>query len=154
MPKYKDAQGRYRTQSLFLETNITTMDSVFTLKEYDHKGCQSMKLLYLKAKDVTEYRAAMEILGSWQHWLKLVDAAWFQPYINEWRQELEVLLRSEAIEDLRKNSKDKSGKGSNAARWLAEGKWKEKKKTKRDLDKWKEHLEEDTEEDAARLGLH
>ena len=67
----QDSMGRPLTQSLFLELGYTE-HSVYTLKEQDYaykgKNYPSLKRLYLKEEDVTEYEFATKHLLGWQHW--------------------------------------------------------------------------------------
>jgi len=150
---FKDVMGRYRTQSLFLEYAREKDTPVFNLSDFDTPTTLSAKKIYLDLADITEYKAAKTLLGSWDHWVRLSEASWFQPYISSWRDELELKIKSEAIENLRATSKEEGGKGANAARWLAEGKWEKKAAARK---KKKELLlteTEDVDADMKRLGI-
>ena len=126
---YKDSQGRFLTSALFFETKTEGFDPVFSLKDYDNNGCKSMKLLYLKVGDPTEYAFAMQVLGSWQHWQKLCRVKQFNKIFNEWREELEIKLRSEGLSAIRATANDDSSKGQlQAAKYLADKGWAEKKR--------------------------
>lgn len=162
MSKYRAPDGRYLTQALFKETIQTSVKKTytppFTLKPEDSGKCISMKRLYLEIADPTEYAFAMEVLGSWEHWLKLTNCEWFQPYLTAWREELELKLRSKGIKammDLAVSGKD------NAAKWLAEGGWNGKSKRGRPSKaevtaerKKKAKMIEEVEDYASRIGLH
>lgn len=155
--KYKDEQGRFLTAGLFKETNTSpNYTPPFTLKEDDVGEYKSMRKLYLGYEDPTEYEFAMAVLGSWDHWQKLCNTGWFKPYLEVWRNELEIKLRSRAIKQVARIAKDKDS----AARWLAEGKWRENKRgrpSKDEVERQKKiaaGIESDTEEDLKRLGLH
>jgi hypothetical protein len=119
----KDVTGRFRTMSLFHEHAKPAYKPTFTLKRYDHPdGYPSMYLLYLKARDPTEYNFAMNVLGSWEHWLILSNAGWFQKHLGPWREELKVLLASEHYANMLEVSKDPKAKHSEritALKWLA-----------------------------------
>jgi len=158
MPEYKDSMGRYRTQSLFLETiSITTETPVFTLKPQDHKGLPSLKRLYLEWMDPTEYSFAVEVLGSWEHWLKLCGSEWFMEHITVWRDELEIKLRSEGVASMRKLA----AKGNkDASKWLAEKGWNKRsgagRPSKEEVERERmqqARLASDLDDDAKRLGL-
>jgi len=135
MSKYKDAQGRFLTQGLFFERCV--FDELFgeewippfTLKEYDHehkgKKYKSLRQIYLSYEDPTEYQFAIDTLGSWDHWMKLQDSPWFKPFLESWRAELEVKIRSQGIRNMLVASAGE--KGIQAAKWLAEGSWKEQR---------------------------
>lgn len=147
----KDTMGRYMTQSLFSE--FKRGPGVYNLTDFDSESSLSMKKIYLDIADVTEYKAAVALLGSWEHWSKLCEATWFIPYINSWRDELELKIKSEAIQNLRLTSKEEGGKGANAARWLAEGKWSKKSSNKKLLKTNTLPESEEVDNDHKRLGL-
>ncbi len=82
------------TMGLFYEfRHQGEADPVYTLKEYDWKGCLSMYKIYMNSG--SEYEAAMKLLGSWPHWRKLCKCSWFKPYLEEWKEE--VLIREAAL---------------------------------------------------------
>jgi hypothetical protein len=127
MNKFKDKQGRWRTESLFVETSRVgeKYEPMFVLspdKHTDEKPC--LRTLYMEAADPTEYSFATTYLGGWKHWLQLSGSWFFKEYIKEWREELEVKLRSEGVRAQRKLA----AKGNvNAAKWLAEKGWDKRK---------------------------
>lgn len=119
----KDVIGNFRTLSLFFEYNQTDMAPIFTLKDYDHEGCASLKQIYLSFNDPTEWEFVEAVFGNWRHWEKLCNNKMLSPYIDQWRKELEIKLRSQAIRNMISQSKNKDS----AAKWLAEGSWKGKR---------------------------
>ncbi len=124
----KDSKGAWRTLSLFYETNTTAMDSVFTLRPHEWKGYPSAKEMYLSIADPTEYEFALALLGSWEHWQRVMRCKWFQEHLDDWRETLEVKLRSQAIQRVAAISKGGSPGALNASRWLAERGWVESKR--------------------------
>ena len=124
----KDAQGRFRTQSLFWEMRHPDYPPVFTLKKYEHEGCVSMYEKYMEIADPTEYQVAIRLLGSWDHWCKLKDRPWFQEELEGWRTELKVRLESERYYE----AKEKALNGDlQATKWLATAYGETVKKPKR-----------------------
>jgi hypothetical protein len=125
--KFKDSMGRWRTESLFVETNRVEdkWPSFYCLNpDKETELLPSLKRLYLEASDPTEYNFATSYLGGWQHWQALSKGWFFKEYIKEWREELEVKLRAEGIKAQRGLAK----KGNpNAAKWLAEKGWDKRK---------------------------
>lgn len=124
---FKDVKGCWRTQSLFLETNTneTKYPSVFTLESSDTKGRISMKSVYMKAGDPTEYAAAMTIFGSYECWLNLCEAPFFKRHVEAWRKELQRQIKSQAVETIgfiASGVKATSAQLS-AAKWLATQDW-------------------------------
>lgn len=118
-----DNQGRPLTQSLFLEIGYGET-AIYTLKEVDHewngKTYFSLKRLYLETNDPTEYEFATKYLLSWKHWQRLCDNKVLRAYIDEWREELEIKLRSKAV----KKMIDSANKGGvQASKWLSDRGW-------------------------------
>jgi hypothetical protein len=124
----KDSKNDWRTLSIFVDTNVTQMPSEWTLKPYPSKGLPSAHALYLECADPTEYEFANQLLGSWAHWQRMLECKWFMPYVDAWRDELEIKLRSEAVRNIGTISKGTSPGALNASRWLAEKGWTEKKR--------------------------
>lgn len=121
----QDTMGRPLTQSLFLELGYSEY-AVYTLKEQDYaykgKNYPSLKRLYLKEEDVTEYDFACKHLLGWQHWKRLGENKQIRKHIDEWREELELKIRSQAIKDMQNLCASESGNFS-AAKFLADRGW-------------------------------
>ncbi len=118
----KDSQGRFRTQSLFIEYKHDSYPAPFTLKEYDHKGALSMYRKYMEIGDPTEYSQAIGLLGSWRHWEMLTNTQWFKPFVTQWRRELKVKFESDRYREMHDVAKNQGGtpQGLQASKWLAE----------------------------------
>lgn len=157
----RSPDGRLRTISLFVDAPVATTSTevpVYALRAGKYKGCPSLKDIYMELSDPTEYDFAIEALGSWEAWQRLTGPdgpSWFAPYVNAWRDELEVKLRREAFLHMRELAKGKT----DAAKWLAEGRWETRKagrptkaEAQRELAKVTS-IHKGYEEDAARLGL-
>ena len=123
--KLRDSRGRPLTQSLFLEVGYNTEFAVYTLKDDDHeyegKVYPSLKKLYLAHEDPTEYDFACTYLLGWQHWQRIVRNRVFSKTIEEWREELELKVRSQAVREILIQSA--SDKGFQAAKWIADKGW-------------------------------
>jgi len=119
---FKDSRGRPLTQGLFLEIGYNTEFAEYTLKdddfEYEGKLYPSLKKLYIKMADPIEYNFATTHLGSWEQWQRISNNKILKKYIDPWRKELELKLRSEAVAEVIKFSK--TDKGFQAAKWLAD----------------------------------
>lgn len=122
----KDTMGRPLTQSLFLEFGYNTDYALFTLndedKTYQDKTYFSLKRLYLDVGDPSEYQFARQCLLNWRHWKRITENKLFIPYLEEWREELEVQLRSEGIISVMEQSEN----NFQAAKWLADKGWDKK----------------------------
>jgi hypothetical protein len=158
--KLRDDRGHPLTQSLFLEIGYNTQFAVYTLKEedfeYEGKVYPSLKRLYLECEDPTEYNFAKTYLLSWSHWKRLLENKALKKYFDEWRDELEYKLRSQAIRDIIGMSANESG-GFQAAKWLADRGWDKRaagrpsKKEKEAEDNINNRLAEEFKADIVRL---
>lgn len=158
--KLLDTMGRPLTQSLFLEIGYNTQYAIFTLndedKEYEGKTYISLKKLYLNAEDPTEYQFAKKYLLNWQHWQRLNDNRVLRPYFDEWREELEVALRSDAVQAIRDMTAD--GQNFQAAKWLADRGWDKRgagRPSKQEIERdnrIKDRIGDEIEADILRMG--
>jgi len=112
------------TQSMFLEIGYTDR-AVFTTKDkdYKYKGklYPSLKKLYLEYEDPTEYGFVMKYLVSWSQWKKLCANQRTLLEIEQWREELELKLRSQAVKDMIDQSAE--GGSFQASKWLSDRGW-------------------------------
>jgi hypothetical protein len=152
---FKDTCGRWRTKSLFYEENDDNKyQAVFTLREEDREvdGTTyiSVKRKYLEYADPTEYIFATKVFGSYECWENICDSPFLKVHIEQWRKELDLKLKAEAISHIRA----RMGSDINAERFFAEEKWKtpskrgRPKKVKVDRPWAQEHKEA-----SARLGI-
>ena len=120
----KGSTGLPITESLFLECGYNP-DAVYSLKEedcdYNGKIYPSIKLLYLS--EVTspvdgEYDFANKYFLNWSHWERICRNKRLRAYIDEWRDELEVKLRSKGLSQVISHAEEGNYQ---AAKWLAEG---------------------------------
>lgn len=122
---FRDSGGRYLTQSLFLEFQYDPTFAVFTFngedKEYNGKKYYSLKKLYLAEEDPVEYQFATKHLADWDHWQRMNENKALREHFDRWREELEILLRSDAVRAIR----DMTAEGNNfqAMKWLADRGW-------------------------------
>lgn len=115
----RDPRGVYRTRSLFLETkDIETFSDgtpvvpVFTLLDHDTEGCYSFKKLYVSIADPTEYKQAIKMLGSVEHWDYLLRSPWMESLIKACRKELSLKIESEAFDGLLAEARGAEKEGS------------------------------------------
>jgi len=147
------------TQKLFLELGYDADVAIYTLKDYDYeyegKTYKSIKRLYLEMEDVTEYQFANEYFYSWNHWQRICNNKVIRKHIDEWRDELELKLRSHAIRNIIDMTSEE--RGFQAAKYVAEKGWEKgsvgrpKKDTSERDAKIEERLHEDFAGDVARL---
>ena len=128
-PPYKDSKGRWRTQSLFVEYNYQTsknkevLNSVFTLSEFDKEGYVSFPKLFLSFNDPTGYSFAKEVLGSYEHWLRLCAQKWFKSHLDGWLEELDVKLASEGLKQIKGIADGEGQQALAAAKFLVNKGW-------------------------------
>jgi len=121
-----DINNGFKTQSLFLETStaVGIIKPIMTLKEIDweYRGevLPSLRIMYMEEADPTEYSIAMRVFGSWQHWQKMCKNKSIMFYINKYREELEVKLRSNAVKSLYATAVQEGSKGTAAAKYIAD----------------------------------
>jgi len=157
---FKDSMHRFRTQALFYEHPDAEDGkyAVFTMSDQDRtidgKTYYSLKKLFLECGDPTEYNFAIAVFGSWPHWKRLCKY-WLKHYIKDWREELELKLRADAIRNAIKSS---ANGNYNASKWLTERGWEEKRgrpskdEVARRVEQDK-RLISDVQEDMERLGI-
>lgn len=138
-----DSTGRRITSGLFHELNDSGVTPIFHLADW--------KKVYVDIADPTEYRTAMALIGDWDHWKMLRGNPIVARYLDEWKAEVEIKLRSHAIVQMVAQSK--TDKGTAAARWLAEAGFKEQTKSSKKTDAAGKESIARARDDAARLGL-
>lgn len=163
----RDEMNKMRTSSLFVEFPVrgksngplmTLRDVPYTMQ--DGTVLPSLREIYMQFSDPTEYSVAMHVLGDWNHWQRLTRNKNIMEYIQLWRDELEVKLRSEAIRGVVEVANGTSQSKLGAAKYIAEGGWKEKKAgrpTKGQINKQAKieaRIKNEVDEDLERLGLH
>ena len=116
---FKDSQGRYRTQSLFIEYPHESYPAYFTLKKQDKNGAISLYRKYMAIGDPTEYQVAIQLLGSWDHWQALTRSKWFRIHLTGWRKELKTRMESDRYYEMVDNLGDPKARVQ-ATKWLAD----------------------------------
>lgn len=143
--KVLSSSGQRLTTQLFeeLARDDVAAKPVFKLSEWRKQ--------YVAIGDPTGYRAAMELLGDWEHWLLICKAPGFAAALAEWNVELEHKMRSEAFVQLVKQSRLPTGTA--AAKWLAEQGAKPRRGKSQEADVAEKEARVRVSDDARRLGL-
>jgi hypothetical protein len=119
--------GTFLTKGLFFETTLADKSSVvYTLKDDPHEGFPSLYRLYMETKDPTEWKFANAHLGGWRHWELLCESEWFKPYVERWRKELELAIKSEALARIMATGRSSSKEAFTANRFIVEKGWEPK----------------------------
>lgn len=128
--KFRDEWGRLLYSKLFYERTIpaTRGKVLYTLKDQDHEGAESLYKNYLTIGDPTEYAFATEYFESYEHWLTLTQQAWFKPYLERFRRDLETRIRSKALKAIITEAKSGSKNAFVANKYLLDRGWVDKPK--------------------------
>lgn len=158
--KLVDGMGRPLTQSLFLEIGYREEFAVYSLKDLDHhykgKVYPSLKRLYLAHEDTVEYDFATTYLLGWNHWKRLNENKQLRKHFDEWREELELKIRSQAVKDIMDQCASEGG-SFQAAKWLADRGWDKRaagrptKQEKEREDRIQERINDEFAADVVRL---
>lgn len=121
---FRNKSGMLVFRALFIEyKNRTDEDfTLYTLKREDKTingtTYPSLYRLYMETEDPTEWTFALAYFESWDHWEKLCEAEWFKPYILKWRNELEIKIRSRALNNIINESKSNSKESFQANKYI------------------------------------
>ena len=121
--KFTNCNGMRRLKGLFIEKCITPEEkktALYTLKDNPHKGLPSLFRLYMEEYDPSEYNFAVKNLEDHKHWLLLCETAWFKPYVERWRYELDLSIQANAVAKLIKESQKDTREALSAAKFLIE----------------------------------
>lgn len=125
--KFRNSMNTRLTKGLFYELSEDHTQDVYTLKDQDHlvgeKLYPSLYRLYMEAEDLLEYNFANTHLDGWEHWTMITGATWFKPYLDRWRKELELKVRSDALQRLREDALSNSKSAQLSNRFLLERGW-------------------------------
>lgn len=70
---------------------------------------------YVELGDPSGYKAAMDLLGDWEHWKKLAKCPWFKEHMDLWNEEIVAKLRTKGLDTFIRQA----DKGDlKAAEWL------------------------------------
>lgn len=131
--KFRNSNGVRLLRGLFWElTEGDKSSCLYTTKDNDYLGYISLKRVYLEMADPTEYRFANEYLENYEHWEMLTNCSFFKPYVDQWRKELELKLKSEALLRVMEDARDENSKTKfTANKFILEKGWEPNTGTKR-----------------------
>lgn len=122
---FVNANNRFLLKPLFIEFAFTNQRDLvmWTLKEQPYKGYPSLYQIYMETGDLTEYRFVKKTFGSFAHWEELCAAPFFKEFIEAWRKELELKVRSDALQNIQRESKTSSKSAFQANKFLIDKGW-------------------------------
>jgi hypothetical protein len=128
-----------------------------------HKLYVSLQQLFIKMvpNDPTEYEFAQAVFGSWDVWKTISEAPQVKPFVNNWRKEVVVKIKSQAIQAIAEEMKSNGRSSFSAAKLLLDKGWLDSETASQAKKKLqaKEQEEQDKQalsllqNDAQRLGL-
>ena len=157
----KGEGAQVRTKSLFADViaEESNYKPVYYLKkEVSDANYIALKEIYLALEDPTEFYFATLCFYNYAQWEIICDLAWAKNIVSQWRKELALKLRAQAVDEIYKMTLDSSGTKETsklaALKWLADSGYVNK------LDKRKRSTKEEKDSpdnlinlDAERLGL-
>lgn len=109
------SNNRRLSVGLFAETSDTPhIPPPFTLAEW--------KKVFLECMDPTDYKPMKRLLNNLPHWKLIMENQTLSPIIAEWKEEINMRLKSEAVENLRALATTKEG----ACRAILNAEWEKK----------------------------
>ena len=112
--------NNYRVADLFYEVSRNKDLAVYTLSDSPRRGLVCIRDVYLEIADTTEYLFAKECFLSWKHWKAVANSSALSSYVEEWREELAVKVRSEGAKSMIDAA---AGGNATAAKWMVEEGW-------------------------------
>ena len=161
--KYRTSTNAWYTRQLFYEPwsklnkEAQVAEPVFSFT--GRPGYIDAHTTFVNLGDPTGYKWAIEFLESYQHFEVLLNCDWFKSEFDKWVHEIEVKMRSEAIEKLREVAAGDSAQATVAAKFISTLDYKKGSKgrpsnaeIKGELRRQVRIIEEESD-DAARIGL-
>ena len=164
MSKFSTDNNVHYTNALFKEYNQNEPElAIYTTASEDitvgDKTYISLRKQYLLLEDPTEYEIASRYFENWTHWKKVRESSKLKPEVDEWREELEVKLRSQGVKKVIDSLGD-GKQGLSSAKWLADKGWEPVKSKGRPTKemvagelKKQSRIQTTLKEDALRVGL-
>ena len=161
-PPYKGERGHWLLRQLFVEYEDMHNDDrnsyvpIFSLM--GKEGYIDVGATFVALRDPTGRLWAERYLGSWEHWTRLEEASWFSERLSKWRDEIDTIFTSEAIQRVREIAAGESSQALAASKYLAEKGWQKTRgrPSKAEINgelKRQVKIIEAHEEDAERIGL-
>lgn len=102
--KFRDSKNRYLTRSLFLERASVPEYAIYTLAKKDRDSFPSFHRLFVEFEDPTGYNFSQVHLDGYDHWKKLTTPQWFQAYLEEMLEEVDMRIYAKGISEMMKKA--------------------------------------------------
>lgn len=105
--KFLADNNKFFTNQLFWERWIDvpvdrrTLDWPPFCLHRDRENCINFGKEYVKFRDPTGYKVAMKLLGDYNHWITLNACTWFMAAREMWDEEIDTILKEEALRKIR-----------------------------------------------------
>lgn len=134
--EFTNASGAYLLTSLFVDFGRNHEGARYCLGPKDHPSGKYINLhkAYLDMEDATEWDFAHKYFANWEHWTMICNSPRIAPYIENWRRELEIKLRSRALKEIVNVAQEGGNRAFEANKFLVSSGWlsaDEKKETKK-----------------------
>lgn len=108
----EETRGRKPSKALFLGQTDDDSKAVYNLSVFHDR--------FVALEDITEYKAAIELVGSWEEWNRIKrDWPEFCGHIAAWIEEIETKLKAEAIAKITQLCRSETQQAFQAAKFLA-----------------------------------
>lgn len=111
---------------------------------------------YVELEDLTGYKPALELVGSWKEWERMVNmSSQLSSLIDEWNEEIKIKIKSRAIEKVTSLIDREDSVGLSAAKWISEEGWDKRKAgrpTKAQIESEKKKLAKEANETSEEFG--
>lgn len=101
--KMWSSNGKFLGENLILELGWKADVAIYTIsnvKSERNEGLTDLRELYLSCEDPTEYEFALKAFGSWKAWKGMRNNKRVLPFLEEWREEAEIKLKSEMVSNM------------------------------------------------------
>lgn len=130
------ANGHPKTSSLFKESCRWDDKPIMSLNGGDPTlPCLRDFFVPLVANDPTEVEFAEAVFNDLRYWLKLKEAKFMQPYLEEWRELADIKRKQMAFKALLDEVKTNGRSAATCARYIIEEPWKTSKSKKTEATK-------------------
>jgi hypothetical protein len=126
------SNGTAKTNSLFTETARPGDTPIASLNGNTTKPVLCLRDFYvtLVAEDPSEVTFAETVFGDLRYWMKLKEAKFMPPYLEEWNAMADTIRKKLAFEAVIREIKEGGRSSFSAAKYIIEEPWKDKRNTK------------------------
>ncbi len=121
-------------------------------KQYNPAGKEDIeewRKKFVSAMDIHEYYGAKALEFSWKEWCKFKEywPSFEKLHLRDWIAEIEVIMKAEAVQTLIEKATGSGKDAAMAAKFLAEGKYKDKPRGKPSKDQIQERINFEAKQD-------